>query len=177
MKKSIYYLFMLVYLVSCKEKPEFLIFEPGDLKTGHGEGQRDGHDWKATAQALVEKKRKKFDVLFITVSDQGILREYFRFQEIPLRLCHIKIKNQVPSDENHIGVQYSIKDEDITTSPIYSYTGNHACLDITKIDTVTNMIEGSFSKLVLEPVENDVKTAPRCVVFKNCTFTAKMRFF
>ncbi len=178
MKKIIFYLLSLLVFFSCEKDTAnpYRIFQPGDMKTGKAESLRDGQKWTATAHAQGGKVDKShFGIHLSTYGEDGSLREVFRLRAIPYKIGKIKLEvGKKISDNEGCWTSYLIYDDDIILTPIY-YLTSKSCIEITKLDTTTNQIEGTFTKMTLEPEKKD-SNFPRKVVFDKGTFNTTIDF-
>jgi hypothetical protein len=178
MKKITFYVLSILMLFSCRKDTAnpYRIFQPGKMETGKVDSYRDGQKWIATAYGRGGKSDKTaFGIYFTTYDENEVLREYFTLNSIPYKIGKTKIETgRKISDIQGCWASYLIYDEDIRLTPTY-FTASESYVEITKLDTVTNQIEGTFTKMTLEP-EQENTNFPIKVVFGKGTFNTVIDF-
>lgn len=181
MKTLIYFFLILAgVLASCskdKNAYEIPIYYEGDQDTGWGEAVRDGKAWKATAFARDHQDGSGYiGIDFNTFTDQGDIRESLSFNEIPLKVGRYQIKGKKGDTyDGFVGSTYGLRESDgDVIGAVYSHDdASTGYVELTNVDTISNEVEGTFDKVVLNRYTPIESIYPETVVFKRGRF--KMR--
>jgi len=157
MKNKIYlYLTCLLLGISCsKDDVPVNIFEPGAMEFGSASAQKNGLQWQASAVAIKNKNDKDhFSIEFCTYNIINEKRESVSFAKIPYRIANYTAVNCSPVDSCPAGHVKSIygrlsSDGDALLALYYINDEKNSYLNITAIDTITNIVRGDF-KIHLE---------------------------
>ena len=154
MKKTLYFCFSLVLFYSACKKDDVPvnIFEPGSMEFGSAMAEKNGSHWLASAEALKEKNYKDyFSLSFATYNMYDEKRESISFSKIPFSVgsypattCVQNIPDScMPGYVSSLYGRFSSDGDAV----LAFYTINERktnYLNITAIDTVTNIVKGDF---------------------------------
>lgn len=182
MKNSIGILaFCMSLMVCCKKEQEdqrLPVFFPGDQITGFLKTERNGEAEEGTAYARFHDENP--GLLGITVntfSEAGAIRESISFNKIPIKIGKHPIKG--PYDKNInglIGSTYGIwgSDGDLLEAIYDSDDEAGGLLELTKIDTSSKEIQGTFTRAGFILNMASGPEFPQKVTFRNATFSMKI---
>lgn len=153
--------------MSCKRNeptPEIptTIFQPGDQMNGWLKGKKNGLKFEASAHIQNHLDTASFFIIqFTTFSEEGFLRENIAFNKIPYRQQEYEVKGTVNlTYDGYVGtVYYRVNGDGHSSDGKYLMDeSTQNTLTITEIDTVQNIVRGTFdvSYIRVEPDESDV---------------------
>jgi hypothetical protein len=181
MKQVIVFFIVSLLAVSCHKDQgsEFVIpiYTPGPRDTGWGKAKRDGHNWEATAFARKHQDGKNYIGIDLwTFSEEGFNRETLSLNEIPLAVGKYVIKGNIANTyDGFIGGFYSIfqDDGDVAGPPFDHDDNDKGILELTKVDTVNNIVTGKFDRVVFKN-RKEHSFFPEKVIFENGSFEMKI---
>lgn len=152
MKKLITILAFLSVLSSCKKDDSIKLtkFFAGPQDTGWATATRYGEKWEATAFARRNQDGKNFiGIDFHTFTEDGILRESFSFNEIPLEIGNYQIKGRIGDIyDGYVGSDFALigGDGDVV-GPYYLHDDSSiGFVKLTMVDTILMRVAGIFDK-------------------------------
>lgn len=151
--KQITIMSLFIFLLSCSKEDIFTpIYQAGNMEYGWVSAQKNGHDFLASGWAIKLKDYSDsyFGIQFRTETIEGFEREFFGFSEIKLETGTYQVSgehftiNQTPDDI--IGASYGTSqlDGDVSEDNYQLNESKSNRLTVTEIDTINNMVKGTF---------------------------------
>jgi hypothetical protein len=181
MKQIIMFFILSLLAIRCHKDQEseyaIPIYTPGPQDTGWGNAKRDGQNWEATAFARRNQDGTNYIGIDLwTFSEEGFIRETLSLNEIPLTPGKYTILGNIANTyDGFVGGFYSIaQDDGDVAGPPYDHDDSDiGTLELTMVDTVSNIVAGKFDRIVFK---NRKKNSffPQKVVFENGNFEMKI---
>lgn len=157
--KKIFHLVTIIFLIiSCsKENPTpdipTTIWAKGEQDFGWVKAEKNGLEYNASAFILNTQQEGFVGVLFHTYSEEGFLREEIAFDKIPLSVKTFQVLRDIDykDDEFIEGFFFGIISHgDVLDSEYKIDESKENTFAITHIDTVENVVRGSFDVWFIE---------------------------
>ena len=113
---------------------------------------------------------------FLDNKKDFIMKEFLAFNNIPKKIGCYKLSNWNIQNLSVLNVSYYACDDDVVEARYNldeSLTKNY--LEVTKIDTINNYIEGKFMATLLKNPKNKIKFYQDTLRFANASFWAKIQ--
>ncbi|GJM34375.1 MAG: hypothetical protein DHS20C18_33760 [Saprospiraceae bacterium] len=181
MKNIVYTLLIFVLLIGCKKETlDIQVYFPGSMTYGKVTAMKGNKDWIASGLALRHGDRpdEYIGIYAGTFSEEGFRRERIYFNEVPIAEGEYIVKGLTQYD-GFIGTSYStLADDGDIVEDVYisDDTRSDNRLTITEIDTVINMVKGTFhvTFILPNPAEKINPQNPDRITFSNGEFEVQL---
>ena len=177
---SLTFVLLLGLFSSCKndELPNVPIYEPGEMLFGSASGKKAGHDWLASGIALSHTDSDKFwGIVIGTESKEGFLREEITLGFISTNLGLYQVAQERANTEL-TSSYFTFQDDGDVLEDIYDVDEGSLLniARITKVDTLTKVIEGVFTATykIRDPQDKINPNNPDQVTFSDVSFSVQI---
>ena len=177
---SLTFILLLGLFASCKkdELPDVPIYEPGEMLFGSASGKKAGYNWQASGIALSHTNSNEFwGAVLATRSKEGFLREEITLGFINTNLGLYPVA-QERTDMELTSSYFTFQDDGDVLEDIYDVDEGSLLniARITKVDTLTKVIEGIFTATykIRDPQDKVNPNNPDQVTFSDISFSVEI---